>query len=53
MIGPTRHAVTGLRGSFRALHIVRVLLRHRLDALLEGSPFGRWTWLLRKRRAPT
>ena len=30
-----------------ALRIVRVLLRHRLDALLQGSAYGRWLWLLR------
>ncbi len=40
-------AVTGLRGSLRALHIVRVLLRHRLDALLADTRVGRWLWLLR------
>jgi ubiquinone biosynthesis protein len=39
--------VSGLRGSWRALGIVRVLLRHRLDALLEDTAFGRWLWLLR------
>ena len=26
---------------------MRVLLRHRLDALLQGSAYGRWLWLLR------
>ena len=40
-------AVTGLRGSLRALHIVRVLLRHRLDSLLADTRVGRWLWLLR------
>ena len=37
----------GARGGLRALRIVRVLLRHRLDALLQGSAYGRWLWLLR------
>src|SRR5205085_12575257 len=32
---------------FRALRIARVLLKHRLYALLEGSAFGKWLWLLR------
>ncbi|MFT3808034.1 ubiquinone biosynthesis regulatory protein kinase UbiB [Arenimonas sp.] len=31
----------------RALGIARVLLRHRLDGLLENTAFGRWLWLLR------
>ena len=33
--------------AMRALRIVRVLLRHRLDALLETTAFGKWLWLLR------
>ncbi|MDY0021919.1 ubiquinone biosynthesis regulatory protein kinase UbiB [Arenimonas caeni] len=37
----------GARGSWRALGIARVLLRHRLDALLEGTAVGRWLWLLK------
>jgi len=39
--------MSGLRGSWRALGIVRVLLRHRLDSLLEDTAVGRWLWLLR------
>jgi ubiquinone biosynthesis protein len=31
----------------RALGIARVLLKHRLDGLLENTAFGRWLWLLR------
>ena len=31
----------------RALRIARVLLKHRLDALLETTVFGKWLWLLR------
>jgi len=31
----------------RALRIVRVLFRHRLDALLEGTPFAKLRWVLR------
>ena len=34
------------RPAFRALRIARVLLRHRLDALLETTAFGKWLWLL-------
>jgi ubiquinone biosynthesis protein len=33
--------------AFRALRIARVLLKHRLDALLETTAFGKWLWLLR------
>jgi ubiquinone biosynthesis protein len=33
--------------AFRALRIVRVLLKHRLDDLLETTAFGKWLWLLR------
>ena len=35
------------RGSLRALGIVRVLLRHRLDSLLENTAVGGWLWLLK------
>ena len=35
------------RGSLRALGIVRVLLRHRLDSLLEDTAVGGWLWLLK------
>jgi ubiquinone biosynthesis protein len=35
------------RPAFRALRIARVLLKHRLDALLVDSAFGKWLWLLR------
>ncbi|HMB57121.1 MAG TPA: ubiquinone biosynthesis regulatory protein kinase UbiB [Arenimonas sp.] len=35
------------KSAFRALRIVRVLLKHRLDGLLENTAFGRWLWLLR------
>jgi ubiquinone biosynthesis protein len=45
-MGPAA-AVTGVRGSWRALHIVRVLLKHRLESLLEDTIVGRWLWLLR------
>jgi ubiquinone biosynthesis protein len=31
----------------RALRIVRVLFKHRLDALLDGTPFATLRWLLR------
>ncbi len=36
-----------MRSVFRALRIARVLLKHRLDALLENTAFGKWLWLLR------
>ena len=36
-----------MRSAFRALRIARVLHKHRLDALLESTAFGRWLWLLR------
>jgi ubiquinone biosynthesis protein len=39
--------VIGARGGLRALRIVRVLLRHRLDSLLEDTSYGKWLWLLR------
>ncbi len=35
------------RSAFRALRIARVLLKHRLDGLLETTAFGKWLWLLR------
>ncbi len=35
------------RSAFRALRIARVLLKHRLDGLLENTVFGKWLWLLR------
>ena len=31
----------------RALRIARVLFKHRLDALLDGTPFARLRWILR------
>ncbi len=31
----------------RALRIVRVLFKHRLDALLDGTPFAKLRWVLR------
>jgi len=36
-----------MKSAFRALRIARVLLRHRLDALLVDTPVGPWLWLLR------
>ena len=36
-----------MRSAFRALRIARVLHKHRLDALLESTAFGKWLWLLR------
>jgi ubiquinone biosynthesis protein len=33
--------------TLRAVRIARVLLKHRLDALLETTAFGKWLWLLR------
>ena len=36
-----------MKPAFRALGIARVLLRHRLDGLLQNTAFGRWLWLLR------
>ena len=44
---PSGIVIGGLRGGTRALRIVRVLLKHRLDALLEGTTFDKWLWLLR------
>jgi ubiquinone biosynthesis protein len=37
----------GVHGPIRALRIVRVLLKHRLDDFLESTVFGKWLWLLR------
>jgi len=37
----------GVHGAIRALRIVRVLLKHRLDDFLESTVFGKWLWLLR------
>lgn len=36
-----------MSSAFRALRIVRVLLKHRLDDLLETTAFGKWLWMLR------
>jgi ubiquinone biosynthesis protein len=36
-----------MRSAFRAVRIARVLLRHRLDALLETTAVGGWLWLLK------
>ena len=36
-----------MKSVFRAIGIARVLLKHRLDNLLEDTAFGRWLWLLR------
>jgi len=36
-----------MSSTLRAIRIARVLLRHRLDALLEDTAFGRWLWLLK------
>jgi ubiquinone biosynthesis protein len=36
-----------IAASLRALRIVRVLFKHRLDALLAGTPFAKLRWLLR------
>jgi ubiquinone biosynthesis protein len=33
--------------AFRALRIARVLLKHRLDELLQATAFAPWLWLLR------
>lgn len=37
----------GIGPAFHALRIARVLLRHRLDALLVDTPVRGWLWLLR------
>jgi ubiquinone biosynthesis protein len=39
--------VKRLAAPLRALRIVRVLLRHRLDTLLDDTPLARFTWLLK------
>jgi ubiquinone biosynthesis protein len=36
-----------MSSSLRAIRIVRVLLRHRLDALLLNTAFAKWLWLLK------
>jgi len=36
-----------VRSGLHALRIGRVLLRYRLHTLAEGTPAGRWLWLLR------
>lgn len=36
-----------MKSALRAIRIARVLLRHRLDALLEHTPAGPWLWLLK------
>ncbi|MGH8049466.1 MAG: ubiquinone biosynthesis regulatory protein kinase UbiB [Arenimonas sp.] len=36
-----------MSSTLRALRIARVLLRHRLDSLLEDTAFGKWLWLLK------
>ncbi|HEX5756588.1 MAG TPA: ubiquinone biosynthesis regulatory protein kinase UbiB [Arenimonas sp.] len=36
-----------MRAALRAARIARVLLKHRLDALLEDSAVGPWLWLLK------
>ncbi|MEO6171607.1 MAG: ubiquinone biosynthesis regulatory protein kinase UbiB, partial [Arenimonas sp.] len=36
-----------MSSTLRAVRIARVLLRHRLDSLLEGTVFGKWLWLLK------
>ena len=36
-----------MSSAFRAVRIARVLLKHRLGALLENTSLGRWLWLLR------
>ena len=40
-------ALGGVRGTLRALGIVRVLLKHRLDSLLRDTAVGGWLWLLK------
>lgn len=44
--------MSSLRGGLRALGIVRVLLKHRLDALLRDTAVGGWLWLLRPFTGP-
>lgn len=36
-----------MSSTLRAVRIARVLLRHRLDSLLEDTAFGKWLWLLK------
>jgi ubiquinone biosynthesis protein len=36
-----------MSSTLRALRIVRVLLKHRLDSLLENTAFAKWVWLLK------
>lgn len=36
-----------MSSSLRAIRIARVLLRHRLESLLEDTVFGKWLWLLK------
>ncbi|HOZ03838.1 MAG TPA: ubiquinone biosynthesis regulatory protein kinase UbiB [Arenimonas sp.] len=36
-----------MSSTLRAIRIARVLLRHRLDSLLEDTAFGKWLWLLK------
>ena len=36
-----------MSSALHALRIGRVLLRYRLHTLVEGTPAGRWLWLLR------
>jgi len=36
-----------MSSTLRAVRIGRVLLRHRLDSLLEDTAFGKWLWLLK------
>ena len=36
-----------MSSTLRAVRIARVLLRHRLESLLEDTAFGKWLWLLK------
>lgn len=36
-----------MSSTLRAVRIARVVLRHRLDSLLEDTAFGKWLWLLK------
>jgi ubiquinone biosynthesis protein len=36
-----------MSSTLRAMRIVRVLLKHRLESLLENTAFAKWVWLLR------
>src|SRR5690606_24255752 len=42
-----RAPMSVLHGNMRAMDIVRVLLKHRLDALLGETAVGGWLWLLK------